>query len=81
MSARWYSSGDRARIFERFYRGAQARAGAAEGSGLGLAIADVITRRHGGIITVASPIHAHNQQPGTRVTITFPRAEQPEAGA
>ena len=72
---------DRARIFERFYRGAQARAGAAEGSGLGLAIADVITRRHGGIITVASPIHAHNQQPGTRVTITFPRAEPPEGAA
>ena len=75
------AAADRARVFERFYRGAEARAGAAAGSGLGLAIADVITRRHGGTITLESPIHAGDEPPGTRVTMTFERAEPPEAVA
>lgn len=43
---------DRARIFQRFYRGEAARRRRADGSGLGLAIADFIVRRHGGTIGV-----------------------------
>jgi signal transduction histidine kinase len=45
-------SGDHGRIFERFYRGEEARHRRADGSGLGLAIADFIVRRHGGTIAV-----------------------------
>ncbi|HCT58332.1 MAG TPA: sensor histidine kinase [Gemmatimonas aurantiaca] len=44
---------DRARIFDRFYRGEDARHKRADGSGLGLAIAMWIVRRHGGRIDVA----------------------------
>jgi signal transduction histidine kinase len=48
---------ERPRIFDRFFRGAEARARRADGSGLGLAIASWIVRRHGGQITVAdSPL-------------------------
>lgn len=43
---------DRARIFDRFFRGEQARHRRADGSGLGLAIASWIVRRHGGSIVV-----------------------------
>jgi signal transduction histidine kinase len=42
------------RLFDRFYRGAQARQRDAEGSGLGLAIAHAIVAAHGGSIAVAS---------------------------
>ncbi|HEU4564483.1 MAG TPA: ATP-binding protein [Gemmatimonadaceae bacterium] len=44
------SDADRARLFERFYRGPTARRLAPEGSGLGLAIAHWIAARHGGSI-------------------------------
>lgn len=48
---------ERARVFDRFYRGAEARAKRADGSGLGLAIADWIVRRHSGELTVSdSPL-------------------------
>jgi signal transduction histidine kinase len=43
---------DRARIFDRFFRGEEARHRRADGSGLGLAIAAWIVRRHGGAIRV-----------------------------
>lgn len=43
---------DRARIFDRFFRGEEARHRRADGSGLGLAIAAWIVRRHGGTIRV-----------------------------
>ena len=75
------SPADQTRVFERFYRGTQARAGTVDGSGLGLAIADVIARRYGGTIAIESPIHASTLQPGVRVTILFPRAEPPEGVA
>ena len=42
------------RMFEKFYRGDEARTSNSGGSGLGLAIAHEITRAHGGDITAAS---------------------------
>jgi signal transduction histidine kinase len=44
---------ERAHVFDRFYRGAAARAMAADGSGLGLAIAKAIVARLGGSIAIA----------------------------
>jgi signal transduction histidine kinase len=57
---------DLERIFDRFYRGSNARS--AEGTGLGLAIARHIAEQHRGSITVDS-------QPGrgSRFTVTLPR--------
>jgi signal transduction histidine kinase len=55
------------RIFERFYRGENARSHA-EGSGLGLPIARWIADLHGARISVAS------DATGTRVEIAFPSA-------
>jgi two-component system, OmpR family, heavy metal sensor histidine kinase CusS len=75
------AAADLPRVFERFYRGAHARAGATVGSGLGLAIAQVIAHRCGATIAIASPIHASADRPRTRVTVMFPRAEQQEGVA
>lgn len=55
------------RIFERFYRGDNAR-GQSEGAGLGLPIARWIADLHGARITVSS------DTTGTRVQIDFPAA-------
>jgi len=43
---------DRARVFDRFYRGAHGRQVAPEGSGLGLSIAQTIVERHHGSIAL-----------------------------
>lgn len=43
---------ERERVFERFYRGAAARAADIEGTGLGLALCDLIVRAAGGRIEV-----------------------------
>ncbi len=60
---------ERARIFDRFYRGEQARHRRADGSGLGLAIAAWITQRHRGTISVGeSPLG------GARFTVRLPRS-------
>ncbi|MGC9973725.1 MAG: HAMP domain-containing sensor histidine kinase, partial [Bryobacteraceae bacterium] len=60
---------DLPRIFDEFYRGANAREHAAEGTGLGLAICKVIAERHGGNIAVESqPGH------GTCFAVTLPGA-------
>jgi len=60
---------DRARIFDRFFRGDEARRLRADGSGLGLAIAAWIVQLHGGTIG----IDAAPRAVGTLVTIRLPR--------
>jgi two-component system, OmpR family, sensor kinase len=54
-------------VFERNFRGRQARSHRADGSGLGLAIARTLARAHGGDITIDSP-PGH----GTCVTLRLP---------
>ena len=58
------------RIFDRFYRGSNARADNTGGSGLGLSIAQWIVREHGGTIEAIS-----GSGFGTRMTIVLPRYE------
>lgn len=64
-------SGDTARVFERFYRSARARAHAPEGTGLGLAIAHTIVERYRGTITL-TPSDATNSHTGCNVTVRLP---------
>lgn len=59
---------ERARIFERFYRGANARALRPEGSGLGLAIAQTIVREHGARLEIESA----SSDTGSRFRVIFP---------
>ncbi len=54
-------------IFERFYRGDEARTRDNAGSGLGLAIVQAIVAAHGGEIQVSSSLGQ-----GTRVALRFP---------
>lgn len=54
------------RIFEPFYRVAEARERSSGGAGLGLAIAARVVRAHGGSITAA------RAEPGLAVTMTLP---------
>lgn len=58
---------ERPRLFERFFRGNEARRRAPEGSGLGLAIALWTVRQHGGTIELLD-----REGGGTRVRITLP---------
>jgi signal transduction histidine kinase len=58
---------ERARLFERFFRGTRARQVAPDGSGLGLAIAQAIAQRHGASITFDATVTE-----GTRVVVRFP---------
>ncbi|MCR4904498.1 MAG: HAMP domain-containing histidine kinase [Clostridiales bacterium] len=58
------------RIFDRFYRGTNARADNAGGSGLGLSIAQWIVKEHGGKIEAIS-----GSGFGTRMTIVVPEGE------
>jgi two-component system sensor histidine kinase KdpD len=57
---------EQARIFERFYRGSQARH--VPGSGMGLAIVRQIAAAHGGTLTVAA-----SPDTGTTFTLSLPR--------
>lgn len=67
---------DRARVFDRFYRGAAAREQAADGSGLGLSIARTIVERSRGTIEIAGGPSGH----GCHVRIRLPaRAGDEEA--
>jgi signal transduction histidine kinase len=60
---------EQGRLFERFFRGAEARRRAPDGSGLGLPIAAAVADRH------AARIRFESASPqGTRVVVDFPRA-------
>ena len=62
-------------VFERFYRGQAARAGAAPGVGLGLALTQEIVRAHGGRIQV---INGPGQ--GATFALRLPRVASAETG-
>ncbi|MEJ3748344.1 ATP-binding protein [Actinomycetes bacterium KLBMP 9797] len=62
-------------VFDRFWRGDQARGRRTGGSGLGLAIVRQIVTDHHGTISVASQLGA-----GTTFTITLPPALSPQKG-
>lgn len=55
------------RIFERFYRAADVRAGEVDGTGLGLTLAREVARLHGGDITVESEV-----EKGSTFTLRLP---------
>ena len=56
-------------VFERFYRGQAARAGAAPGAGLGLALSQAIVRAHGGHIEAFNP-----PEGGAAFAVLLPRS-------
>jgi signal transduction histidine kinase len=60
------------RVFDRFFRAANARGMETQGAGLGLAIARAIVRKHGGEITVSSA-----PDEGTLVRVILPLAHTP----
>jgi signal transduction histidine kinase len=64
-------AGDRARVFDRFYRGTAAQISDAHGSGLGLAIVKRIAERHGTSVELGTGIDGR----GLGVTVRFPLAE------
>jgi two-component system heavy metal sensor histidine kinase CusS len=67
------AAGDRARVFEPFWRGPGEQASDAPGAGLGLAIARKIARAHGGEIDLAD-----TPNEGATFRITLPGAAQLE---
>jgi two-component system, OmpR family, sensor kinase len=69
-------AGERDRIFERFFRGTNARQRAPEGSGLGLAIAAWIAQQHGATITVGE-----SELGGALFRVTFPPVTMQTSGA
>lgn len=65
---------EKARAFEKFYRGPQARQNGSHGAGLGLAICTAIAKLHGGRLGVED-----RSGGGTRFVLTLPLEEQPPA--
>ena len=61
---------ERARVLERFYRGARARN--IPGTGMGLAIVQQIAHAHGGTLLLES-----STEHGTAFTVSLPRAKEP----
>ncbi len=59
--------GDRARVFERFYRVDKGRSRAAGGTGLGLSIVRHAVERHGGAVTLSSRVGE-----GSRFVVVLP---------
>ena len=65
------------RLFERFFRGEEARTRQIPGSGLGLSIARGIVQRHGGHIAVDSH-HGSGSRFGVWLPLKFPIAGSPD---
>jgi signal transduction histidine kinase len=65
------STEDRGSIFERFYRGENARAKENEGNGLGLYIARTVATDHGGDLS----FEPNKEGPGTTFVLTLPIAQ------
>jgi len=72
----------KARVFERFVRGAGDRGGS---SGLGLSIVHAVAESHGGTVTIESPAtHGPGRLRGTRFVVELPlsrSAQQPRVAA
>lgn len=66
---------DLARVFERGFRSATARAHRADGTGLGLPIAKTLTERQGGLLKLES-----QDGQGVRATLTMPRTSSTLVG-
>jgi signal transduction histidine kinase len=66
----------RARVFERFVRGAGDRGGS---SGLGLSIVHAVAESHGGRVTFQSPT-SNGRQRGTRFEVTLPLSATADRG-
>jgi signal transduction histidine kinase len=62
---------DLPRVFEEFYRSANARAHTGDGTGLGLSIVKAVAEQHGGVVSVESTVGQ-----GTRVTVELPVKEE-----
>jgi signal transduction histidine kinase len=58
-------------VFNRFYRGNDARRSEVQGAGLGLAIVHGVVQRHGGDVDITSTVGA-----GTTVTVVLPPEEK-----
>ena len=66
---RMESPAEAARVFERFYRSAEARASGVQGAGLGLWICRMIVHAHGGSMEFESEVGT-----GSTATFRLPRA-------
>lgn len=67
-------------VFDRHFRGREARLHRASGSGLGLPIAKALALAHGGNLTLESPADEATGQ-GTRVQLRLPWPSSPSAAA
>jgi two-component system, OmpR family, sensor histidine kinase KdpD len=72
-------SNEHARIFERFYRGMEARQ-VAPGSGLGLYVARKILQAHGGILDLESAATANNDGVSFSMTMPIANGDSDSAG-
>jgi signal transduction histidine kinase len=62
---------DLPRVFDEFFRSANARARTGEGTGLGLSIVKAVAEQHGGAVSVESTVGV-----GTRVVVELPLKEE-----
>lgn len=68
---------ERARIFERFFRGEAARASHTRGSGIGLSLVDHIASSHGGDVCVESPAWPDGRGVAFVLRLPIARSQKP----